>query len=353
MQYQLNPTFKSLKTGVNTYIIGSRMHRQLELEIDPADLQYLLAFSTPISFQDAIESLSSPIDHEEAKQLFDGFVEAKLIIPTLSKTDAFYSKRYDRQIGLFNAFSLGNGASKQALLANARIALIGIGGVGSYVLYTLAAMGVGFVRAVDFDKVEESNLSRQILYGEDDVNKQKINAAKNRITSINKELKYEFIDVFVDTEEKITDIINDVDFCILAADTPRGKIQHYTNNACMKSGTPYIFGYSVLDSLTVGPMVIPGSDSACLNCLAAPPDLSDPLDIAYNNTFTSTLIDPYNALAGNFVALEVIKYITGFNAPTLLGKQMIMELDSYNITLLEISRDHDCQLHDIGKRTNL
>src|SRR5207249_2659685 len=130
---------------------------------------------------------------------------------------------------------------------------------------------------------------------------------------INKELKYEFIEAFVDTEEKVTNIIKDVDFCILAADTPRGIIQYYTNNACMKSRIPYIFGYSVLDSLTIGPMVIPGSNAACLNCLAPPPDLSDPLDIAYNNNFISTLIDPYNALAGNVVALEVIKYITGFN----------------------------------------
>ena len=351
MQYQLNPTFKSLKIDENTYIVGSRLHRQLELTIDPEDLQLLLAFSTPVSFQDAFENLKRPISYEEAKQLFDYFVEAQLITPISSKTDAFYSKRYDRQIGLFNALSPGDGGSQQGLLANARIALIGIGGVGSYVLYTLAAMGVGFVRAVDFDKVEESNLSRQILYGEDDVNKQKINAAKNRIASINKGLTYEFIDVFIDSEEKVTDIIKDVDFCILAADTPRGVIQHYINNACMKAGTSYIFGYSALDSIIVGPMVIPSSDSACLNCLAPAPELSDPLDMAYNQTFTSTLIDPYNALAGNFVALEVIKYITEFNAPSLLGKQMLMELDTYNMTMLEVSRDHACSLHNLDKRS--
>ena len=142
-----------------------------------------------------------------------------------------------------------------------------------------------------------------------------------------------------------------MDFCILAADTPRGVIQHYINNACMKAGTSYIFGYSALDSIIVGPMVIPSSDSACLNCLAPAPELSDPLDMAYNQTFTSTLIDPYNALAGNFVALEVIKYITEFNAPSLLGKQMLMELDTYNMTMLEVSRDHACSLHNLDKRS--
>lgn len=64
------------------------------------------------------------------------------------------------------------------------MALLGVGDTGSYILYTLAAMGTGFVRAVDFDEVQLSNLSRQILYTHADVGKLKIDCAREFTSSI-------------------------------------------------------------------------------------------------------------------------------------------------------------------------
>lgn len=76
-------------------------------------------------------------------------------------------------------------------------------------------MGVGFVRAVDFDEVQLSNLSRQIIYNREDIGKLKIDCAKERIAKLNPELKYEYINKKIENEKDIISLIADCDFCIV------------------------------------------------------------------------------------------------------------------------------------------
>ena len=98
-------------------------------------------------------------------------------------------KKYDRQI---NSFALNgkiryqDAIKMQSVIKRKKICVIGVGGVGSHSLYGFAAMGIGKITAVDFDKIELSNTSRQMLYWESDIGKYKVDVAKEKMLKINK-----------------------------------------------------------------------------------------------------------------------------------------------------------------------
>ena len=93
-------------------------------------------------------------------------------------------KRFEKQITLKKI-----GISGQKKIFNAKVLIIGVGGLGCPVLTYLAASGVGTIGIVDFDKVEISNLNRQTLFTVKDVGKFKVNQAKEKIIKINKKIK--------------------------------------------------------------------------------------------------------------------------------------------------------------------
>lgn len=342
MKFILNQSYIAKKLQDNTYILGSTLDRQFQLNIDAEAIKILMQFKKPISIENAIESLESitnlPIN--EVKEIINWAISENIItrdfIYTIPK-DFSYDETYDRQLRLFSTISK-NGYECQNKLSNARIALIGIGGTGSYILYSLAAMGVGFVRAIDFDIVQKSNLSRQILYGFNDLGKLKVDCAKNKINALNPNLNYEYINLEIKNEEDIINIIDDVDFCILSADTPRVIIKEIFHKACMKKNIPHIYGGSNLDSVIIGPLVIPNETITYEDILDESDKLehNDELVQAFRDNLISTLIDPYNAIAGSYIALETIKFISGFSEPILKNKMMIIDLNKYQTTLVNL-----------------
>src|SRR5262245_27242621 len=90
------------------------------------------------------------------------------------------------------------GTEKQERLHDARVVTIGAGGVKSSMLYHLVAAGVGSLRIIDFDRVELSNLNRQILYSVDDIGRNKAVAARERLMRLNDEIDIEAVDERVD-----------------------------------------------------------------------------------------------------------------------------------------------------------
>lgn len=97
--------------------------------------------------------------------------------------DNYRTIRWSRNFDFFNALA-PFGANKyeyQNKIFNAKICLLGCGGLGSHILYELSAIGIQNITIVDFDKIELSNLNRQILYKEVDIGKTKVNTAKERI----------------------------------------------------------------------------------------------------------------------------------------------------------------------------
>ena len=241
------------------------------------------------------------------------------------------SIRYDRQMLLFQTV-LGSyqlAFEAQHKLKKSRVALVGLGGVGSYAFYGLAAMGVGFLRVVEFDKVELTNLSRQILYEDRDIGKSKIEVAKKRGPRINPNCQFEFVETMVSNLDTCVQVLEGVDLAIIAADIPRGKIWPMFNEAAHVTGTPVLYGGSAQTWVVCGPLVIPNK-TPCYECCGPEALRGDhPVVEFVRSRYTTALIDPYNATGASLFVLEAVKYLTAFQPCQIIGRTVLMNLGTY------------------------
>jgi adenylyltransferase/sulfurtransferase len=167
--------------------------------------------------------------------------------------------RYVRQM----AFP-GIGESGQRNLLNSSVALIGCGGLGTHIADTLARAGVGWLKLVDRDYVELSNLQRQLLFDERDVAESlpKALAAARRLENINSQVKVESLVADV-SRENVEDIISDVDLVLDGCDN--FETRYLINDACLKHNIPWIYGGAVASyGMTMN--IIP-HQTACLRCV--------------------------------------------------------------------------------------
>ena len=135
-------------------------------------------------------------------------------------------EKYSRQIILNEV-----GPEGQQKLKKASVLIIGIGGLGSSVIQYLNAAGVGKIGIVDYDKVELSNLNRQLIYKDSDIGKSKVDVAKNYISELNSSTKIEIFKMRID-EKNLSNIIGDYD--ILADCTDNLETRLSINDVCTK-----------------------------------------------------------------------------------------------------------------------
>ena len=135
-------------------------------------------------------------------------------------------EKYSRQIILNEV-----GPEGQQKLKKASVLIIGIGGLGSSVIQYLNAAGVGKIGIVDYDKVELSNLNRQLIYKNSDIGKSKVDVAKNYISELNSSTKIEIFKMRID-EKNLSNIIGDYD--ILADCTDNLETRLSINDVCTK-----------------------------------------------------------------------------------------------------------------------
>ncbi len=170
--------------------------------------------------------------------------------------------RYSRQMLLPQV-----GVDGQIKLLNASVLLVGAGGLGSSAALYLAAAGVGTIGIADFDRVERSNLNRQIIHATGNTGKPKTESAKEGLSRINPDIKvityYERM-----TPENIPDILKDFDILLDGSDNFQTK--YLLNDAAFFAGKPYIFGGAVR---TEGQATVffPGEGGPCLRCLMPQP----------------------------------------------------------------------------------
>lgn len=143
-----------------------------------------------------------------------------------------FERRYDRNHA---ALTIEEGNA----LATKRVAVIGCGGLGGSVIEALARIGIGYLRVVDGDAFEESNLNRQILCTEDALGRPKAEVAAERIRAINSEVSAEPHVLYI-TEENAADIIADVDCVVDCLDNFEARF--WTAHAAQELGIPIVYG---------------------------------------------------------------------------------------------------------------
>ena len=142
-------------------------------------------------------------------------------------------QRYSRQIMLEEIGFVG-----MEKLRDAKVCVVGVGGIGNPVVTQLAAMGVGKLKIVDRDVVEISNLHRQHLYNEDDIGKVKVEVAAERLKKINPHVEIEAIPLSI-TKYTAESIVKGMDIIIDALDSVDAR--YALNDACIKYNIPFIY----------------------------------------------------------------------------------------------------------------
>jgi sulfur-carrier protein adenylyltransferase/sulfurtransferase len=143
-------------------------------------------------------------------------------------------KRYSRQIALNEI-----GEQGQLRINNAKVLVIGCGGLGCPVLQYLTAAGVGRIAVIDGDKVDLSNLQRQILFSVDDVGEYKVEAAKKKLLCLNPHVSVNAIVEYV-SEENVLNLVSEYDIIIDCSDN--FPTRYLINDACVIAQKPFVFG---------------------------------------------------------------------------------------------------------------
>ncbi len=189
-------------------------------------------------------------------------------------------KRWERNINFLGSFAdmRTNKFELQSRLKTKRVVLLGLGGLGSHLLYDLVALGVQDIRVVEFDKVELANLNRQILYTESDIGRLKAEVAAERILAFNPHLRLEAIPQRLNSLDDVLSVIQDRECVLCAADRPKSEIIQWVNEACVRQNIPLITGG--LDTqrgvyYTVVPQV-----TGCVECWRLQVEQNDPISSA-------------------------------------------------------------------------
>ena len=238
-------------------------------------------------------------------------------------------ERYSRQIAIRQ---IGKAGQKKLLAG--RVLIIGAGGLGSTAGLYLGAAGVGTIGIVDSDKVELSNLNRQVLYGTDDLGKQKVLSAAARLRDINPDVNVHTYYSRVKAGN-IGEMIREYDFVIDATDNFAGKF--LINDACYFEKVPFSHA-SVLELDGQLMTVLPGK-SACYRCVLSEP----PEEGTVPNSAEAGILGTVPAVVGALQANEAIKFILKIGELGI-NKMLIYEGLTGIFRQISVDRDPDCCL---------
>ncbi len=219
------------------------------------------------------------------------------------------------------------GREGQEKLKQAKVVIIGMGGLGSSASVYLAAAGTGTIGIADFDTVETTNLQRQVLYTERDVGKKKVLAAKQRLVEINSGIDVIVHDIRV-TEESAQDIIKDYGVVIDGTDNPQSK--YAISDACVRLNKPDV---SASIHRFEGQLAVFQKNS-CYRCLFP----------RFPETKTCAEAGVLGALAGilgSMQAAEAIKLVIG-KGRTLAGKLLVIDALNMGFRTLSLKKNPDC-----------
>ena len=231
--------------------------------------------------------------------------------------------RYDRQIMI-----KGFGEEGQEKLKRAKVIIAGGGGLGSPSSIYLAAAGVGMIRIVDHDRVELSNLNRQVLHWDKDIGRSKVTSATEKLKKLNPEVEIEAMEETI-TEDNVSQLMAGFDVVVDAMDNL--PTRYLLNKAALEKGIPFFHG-AVYGFEGRAMTIIPGK-TACLECV-------------YHGATTPggkfPVIGVAPAIIGCIQATEVIKYIVGVGE-LLTNRLLIYDGLNLRFTELKVKKDPNCE----------
>jgi sulfur-carrier protein adenylyltransferase/sulfurtransferase len=236
-------------------------------------------------------------------------------------------KRYSRHLIIPDV-----GMAGQKRLKNAKVLVVGAGGLGSPALLYLAAAGVGTLGIVDFDTVDESNLQRQIIHGVSDIGKSKAESAKESIAEVNPYVKVILHKVRLESDN-VMEIFEPYDLIIDGTDN--FATRYLVNDACVLMHKPYVWGS--IYRFDGQASVFWADYGPCYRCLYPEPPPPGMVPSCAEGGVLGVLC----ASIGSIQVNEAIKLITGIGEP-LSGRLMIYDALEMSYKTVKINKDPEC-----------
>ncbi len=248
--------------------------------------------------------------------------------------------RFDRQLRYFS--DIGSQALTpsecQRRLRDAKVAVLGVGGLGGSAALWLASIGVGEMWLIDGDRVEASNLNRQVLFAEAEIGLLKVEAATARLRAFNSSMRVTSAARRLESQAEIAEFVAGADVVIDAADWPAHDIERWCNSACFEAGIPYITMSHFPPIARVGPLYVPGR-TGCFACQETAYRREYPLfDVAVEQrrakASPAATLGPACGMIGGHVGLDIMHLLTGLAKPSTLGVAHI-----YDLRTMEVDRE--------------
>ncbi|TDN86358.1 adenylyltransferase/sulfurtransferase [Salegentibacter sp. 24] len=236
-------------------------------------------------------------------------------------------QRYKKQIGLPQV-----GENGQEKLKNSKVLVIGVGGLGCAVLPYLAAAGIGKLGLVDGDRVDESNLQRQVLFREKTVGKFKVTEARKQLLALNSEVKIENYQEFLNGENALQ-LIKNYDLVVDCTDSL--AVRYLINDACVLSGKAFVYASVYKFEFQVS--VFNFKSGPTYRCLF--PDEKAEVQNCEDAGVLGTTV----GLSGMFQATEILKII--MDAGEVLSGKLLMYNTLFNRQdIFEFSKIEDLKI---------
>jgi molybdopterin/thiamine biosynthesis adenylyltransferase/rhodanese-related sulfurtransferase len=243
--------------------------------------------------------------------------------------DAKQLRRWSRQIRLNEI-----GEAGQEKLAAAKVAIVGVGGLGCPAALYLAAAGVGTIGLIDDDEVTRSNIQRQVLFREDDVGRGKVEVACERLSRVNEQLELK-PHVMRLTADNAMSVLGDYD--IILDGTDNFPTRYAVNDTCVLLKKPNVYG-SVLQFEGRASLFVPG-ESPCYRCLYAEP----PPHGTVPSCEEAGVLGFLPGTIGNIQAAEAVKWICGIGQ-SLAGRLLVVDMLVMAFDEFAIKRNPECAL---------
>ena len=224
------------------------------------------------------------------------------------------------------------GMDGQLKLKQARVLLIGTGGLGAPLGLYLAAAGVGHLGLVDFDTVDFTNLQRQVTFGTSDVGRRKVEAARERLANLNPEIEIKVFETRL-TSANALELFRDFD--IIVDGTDNFPTRYLVNDACVLSGKVNVYGSIFRFEGQATVFGYPGGP--CYRCLYPEP----PPPGLVPSCAEGGVLGVLPGIVGSIQAMETIKLILGKGEP-LIGRLLLFDALQMRFRELKLRKNPDC-----------
>ncbi|MFI1237639.1 adenylyltransferase/sulfurtransferase MoeZ [Nocardia salmonicida] len=225
------------------------------------------------------------------------------------------------------------GVDGQKRLKNAKVLVIGAGGLGSPALLYLAAAGVGTLGIVEFDEVDASNLQRQIIHGESDIGRPKADSARDSILEINSGIDVRLHKIRLEPENAV-ELFAEYD--LIVDGTDNFATRYLVNDAAVLAGKPYVWGSIYRFEGQVSVFWEDAPDGRGINYRDLYPEAPPPGMVP--SCAEGGVLGVLCASIGSVMVTEAIKLITGIGE-TLLGRLMVYDALDMNYRTIKLRRD--------------